>query len=188
MFKRFILWLFRLYSVRENVVVARSAHIGIGTIISATRNLTIGEGTYIGKGCTLQVNGSIGKGVLIANAVGLIGRIDHDYSAVGVPVGFAPWIGDPDFKPDPALSELIVEDDVWIGYGAIVLSGLRVGRGAVIAAGSVVTRDVEPYAIMAGTPARLVDRRFDDAQIVEHELGLARFWSQAQSGRPPARD
>jgi acetyltransferase-like isoleucine patch superfamily enzyme len=51
---------------------------------------------------------------------------------------------------------IVVHDDVWIGSSAIVLSGVTIGQGAVIAAGSVVTKDVEPYAIMGGVPAKLI--------------------------------
>ena len=55
--------------------------------------------------------------------------------------------------------DVIIEDHVWIGYRAIVLPGVTIGEGAVVAAGAVVTRDVEPYAIMAGSPARKVGER-----------------------------
>lgn len=54
-----------------------------------------------------------------------------------------------------------VEDDVWIGYGALVLSGVNIGQGAIIAAGSVVTKDVPPYAVMGGAPAKILRYRFD---------------------------
>ena len=58
---------------------------------------------------------------------------------------------------------IVIGDDVWIGTGAMILSGVTVGQGAVIAAGSVVTKDVEPYAIVGGVPARLIRYRFDEA-------------------------
>ena len=64
---------------------------------------------------------------------------------------------------------LIIERDCWIGYGAVILTGVRVGRGAIIAAGSVVLKDVEPYSIVAGNPARVVAKRFSEEQILEHE-------------------
>ncbi|KAA0083847.1 glycosyltransferase [Trinickia soli] len=60
---------------------------------------------------------------------------------------------------------ITVADDVWIGYGTIVLSGVTIGQGAVIAAGSVVTRDVPPYAVVGGNPARVLKYRFEPEMI-----------------------
>ena len=60
---------------------------------------------------------------------------------------------------------IIIGDDVWVGMNAIVLSGVHVGRGAVIAAGSVVTKDVPPYAIVAGAPAKVIRYRFDEQTV-----------------------
>lgn len=57
--------------------------------------------------------------------------------------------------------DIIVRDDVWIGYGTILLSGVTVNQGAIIAAGSVVTKDVLPYAIVGGNPAKLIKFRFE---------------------------
>lgn len=57
---------------------------------------------------------------------------------------------------------IVVKDDVWIGAGAIICSGVTVGQGAVIAAGAVVTKDVEPYAIVGGNPARLIRYRLEE--------------------------
>ena len=58
--------------------------------------------------------------------------------------------------------DIIVQDDVWIGYGATILSGLTIGQGAVIAAGSVVTKDVTPYSVVAGVPARVIKYHFGE--------------------------
>jgi virginiamycin A acetyltransferase len=66
----------------------------------------------------------------------------------------------------------VIGDDVWIGFGAVVLSGVTIGRGAIVAAGSVVISDVQPYEIVAGNPARHVGRRFTDADITVHELAV----------------
>jgi acetyltransferase-like isoleucine patch superfamily enzyme len=61
--------------------------------------------------------------------------------------------------------DIIVEDDVWIGCGAMIMSGVHIGQGAVVAAGAVVTKDVEPYGIVAGVPAKLIGYRFEQELI-----------------------
>jgi phosphonate metabolism protein (transferase hexapeptide repeat family) len=71
--------------------------------------------------------------------------------------------------------------DVWIGHGAIVLPGRSIGIGAVVAAGAVVTRDVGPYAIVAGNPARIVRQRFPDA--VAHRLIQLAWWDWSHERR-----
>jgi acetyltransferase-like isoleucine patch superfamily enzyme len=164
-------WL-RFRNIGPGVRHGRNFHIGPQSIISAPHQLVIGDHFYIGKNCTVQCDGRIGNGVLIANNVGLVGRHDHDHKKVGTLIRCAPWIGDPDYEGEGKGAELVVEDDVWIGFGAIVLSGVTVGRGAVVAAGSVVTRDVPPYAIVAGSPARVVGSRFDPETIIRHERML----------------
>ena len=63
--------------------------------------------------------------------------------------------------------DIIVEDDVWIGYGATIMSGVHICQGAVIAAGAVVTKDVPAYAIVGGVPAKLIKYRFDEELINE---------------------
>lgn len=66
---------------------------------------------------------------------------------------------------------IIVEDDVWIGYRSTIMSGVHIGQGAIIAAGSVVTKDVEPYAIVGGVPAKVIKYRFSD-EIIEKLLKI----------------
>lgn len=157
----------RAYAVRNNVTLGRRVHIGLGTTIEAPRSLTVGTNVYIGKRCTIECDGSIGDNVLIANQVGLVGRHDHDFKKIGVPVRNAPWIGDDDYARDRLT--LHVGDDVWIGFGAIVLTGTTIGRGAIIGAGAVVTRPVPPYAIAVGQPARIVASRFSASEAALHE-------------------
>lgn len=62
---------------------------------------------------------------------------------------------------------IIVDDDVWIGYGATIMSGVHIGQGAVVAAGAIVTKDIPPYAIVGGVPAKIINYRFEDAIIKE---------------------
>lgn len=63
--------------------------------------------------------------------------------------------------------DIVIEDDVWIGSRVIVLSGVKIGRGSVIAAGSVVTKDIPEYSIAAGVPARVIKKRFSEEVINE---------------------
>ena len=67
--------------------------------------------------------------------------------------------------------DIIVDDDVWIGYGATILSGVHIGQGAVVAAGAVVTKDAPPYAIVGGVPARVIKYRFSP-EVIEQLLKL----------------
>jgi acetyltransferase-like isoleucine patch superfamily enzyme len=151
---------YRVYGVRSNVDLGSDVHLGLGSVLWAPRRLVIGSDVYIGKGCTIEVDGSIGDHVLIANRVGIVGRRDHDISQNKV-ITQADWVGD---HPDRLSTPVEIASDVWIGYGAIVLGGVRIGPGAVIAAGSVVISDVPAYAIAAGNPARVVAERFDHDQ------------------------
>ncbi len=82
-----------------------------------------------------------------------------------------------DWRRDHAVS---IGHDVWIGHGAIILAGRSIGTGAVVAGGAVVTKDVEPYTIVAGNPARVIRRRFPEA-IAERIAALAWWdWEHAK--------
>lgn len=74
----------------------------------------------------------------------------------------------------PSKGDLTIGNDVWIGYRALLMPGVSVGDGAIIGAGSVVTGDVPPYAVVAGNPARIVRMRFDDRSI--RQLLELRWW------------
>ena len=161
---------YRLYAVRQNVITGLNLHLGIGTILWAPHKLSVGNNVYIGKYCTIECDGVIGDNVMIANHVGLIGRYDHDYTCVGKPIRSTPWIGSPDYNGPGKDLKVVIEDDVWIGFGAVVLSGVRIGKGAIVAAGSVVTKDIEPYSIAGGNPAKKITERFaSNDDLVKHE-------------------
>jgi virginiamycin A acetyltransferase len=65
----------------------------------------------------------------------------------------------------PSRGDTVIGNDVWFGYGALIMPGVRIGDGAIIAAGSVVTADVPPYAIVGGSPATVIRKRFADDDI-----------------------
>jgi len=167
---------YRLYAVRHGVTLGKNVHLGIGTILDAPNELIVGDEVYVGKSCTIECDGIIGAHTMIANHVGLVGRHDHDIGVIGVSVRKAPWIRDPQYCGRGLGQSIIVGPDVWIGFGAIILTGVRIGRGAVIAAGSVVTTDVSPYDVVAGCPAKVKGRRFLDEQIGEHEQQLLKHF------------
>ena len=161
--------LYQRFAVRQNVVHGKNFHVGFGSSVYAPRLLVVGDDVYVGRNCTVECDGSIGHGVMIGNNVGLIGRYDHDFRALGKSIRKAPWIGDLGYCGHGSQLELVIGDDVWIGFGSILLTGTTVGRGAIVAAGSVVTRDVPAYAIVAGNPAQVIGQRFDQADILVHE-------------------
>jgi maltose O-acetyltransferase len=121
----------------------------------------VGAGTRVNRDCTLDVRGGlrIGDHVSISPEVVIL-TADHGRDLPGFPLQHRP---------------VVVEDYVWIGMRAIILPGVRVGRGAVIAAGAIVTRDVEPLAVVAGVPARVVGHRDPaalDYAFVDEPLAL----------------
>lgn len=156
----------------RNISIGNNTTFGRGTVFWAPNEMTIGSNVYIGKYCTLQADMEIGNNIDIANNVGLIGKYDHDYSKVGVSIKDAPWIGDVTYDFKGKDQKIIIDDDVWIGFGSVVFTGVHIHRGAIVAAGSIVTKDVPPYAIVAGNPAKVKGYRFTEEQIDDHEKVL----------------
>lgn len=157
---------------KGNIKIGNNTTFGRGTVLWAPHQMTIGNNVYIGKYCTLQADIQMGNNIEIANTVGLIGKYDHDYSKIGVSIKNAPWIGDKDYSFKGLNQKIVIDDDVWIGYGAVVFTGVHINRGAIVAAGSIVTKDVPAYAIVAGNPAKVKGYRFSEEEIAEHEKKL----------------
>lgn len=112
-----------------------------------------GPHSFVGAGCWIGPGVSIGAYTMIAPRVAFVGG-DHATSLVGVPIVFS---------GRPEMHRTVVEDDVWIGFGAIILEGVTIGRGAIVAAGAVVTKSIPRYEIHGGVPARRIGYRFDSA-------------------------
>ena len=115
------------------------------TFWSPHRHIVLGDHVGIGPRCTFLCDIEIGNKVLIASNVGLLGSDDHRYDIVGK----AMWDSGRGDR-----HKIKIEDDVWIGFNATILKGVTIGKGAVIGACSVVTKDVLPYKVVVGNPAR----------------------------------
>lgn len=135
---------------RLRLKFAGSNVIGAHTIIQGSGELLMGKGSYCGAFCVIGVNEKIiiGEHVMIADAVS-IRDTDHNYENVEEPMKMQ----------GSSSRKVVIEDDVWIGHGATVLKGVTIGKGAIIAAGAVVSKDVAPYSIVGGVPARLIRMR-----------------------------
>ena len=169
--RRFRTWT-KLKSKRKFLTYGPDVHVGAGTRLWAPHHIRIGRSVYIGKQVSIEANADIGDYCMLANRVAFVGRHDHDMRQLGVPIRFASWIADQDTPPELSEEEVRLEPDVWVGYGSILLTGIVVGRGAVVAAGAVVTKSVPPYAIVAGVPAKIVGHRFSQREIRAHEQSV----------------
>lgn len=131
-----------------------------GTHFAQHMDVVIGNNVQFGNGCNVASNVHFGNNVLMAGNVQFVGRHDHSFSTPGVTI----WDGERGEN-----GTTLVEDDVWLGASVIVISGVTIGRGSIVAAGSVVTGDIPPCEIWAGVPAKKVKDRFTcEADKVKH--------------------
>jgi len=126
-----------------NVNIERGVDFGNGF------GVQIGDYSGIGINCQIADSIIIGKYVMMGSDV-LVLHENHEFSDITRPMMFQ------GFKSFPPV---VIEDDVWIGSRVIILPGLRIGKGAIIGAGAVVTSDVESFSIYAGVPAKKVKSR-----------------------------
>jgi len=147
-------------------------HAGIRVRIWGRQKVVIGRNFYIGRDSFIETDVVIGDNVILGNRVALIGRYDHHYQQVGTPIRLAMQIRDKTYNWKGLDYITTIENDVWIGYGTTVMGGVRIGEGSIIGACSLVTKDVEPYSIYAGVPARKVRNRFDTDDDLHMHLEL----------------
>jgi tetrahydrodipicolinate N-acetyltransferase len=117
--------------IRDQVEIGNNAVIMMGAVLNI--GTVVGEGTMIDMNVVVGGRGTIGKNCHIGAGTVIAGVIEP-----------------------PSASPVVIEDDVVVGANAVILEGVRVGQGAVVGAGSVVTKDVPPYVVVAGSPARIL--------------------------------
>ncbi len=142
----------------DNVHISKNVFIHAGLVLRILGDcqLFIGEGTYIGP--NTHISGTqgeiiIGKKVMIADNV-LVSTAAHKYRDVLRP------IKDQGYE---SKGNIIICDGSWIGVGSIIMSGVRVGKNSVVGANSVVTHDIPPFSVAAGSPARII-KRYDTTE------------------------
>jgi len=160
--------------------------IGMGGDVSGTY---FGRHTYVGDHCILR-HSQIGRYCSLAHNVCIVeGNHPLEFASTS-PVFHSlrkqtgeTYVSHASFTEyrfaDPASRRsVVIGSDVWIGHGALIMSGLNIGHGAVVAAGAVVTRDVAPYEIVAGVPARVMRKRFSDDICAR--LLASRWWELSE--------
>lgn len=144
--------------------------------------LDIGAYSYLGPGCDIR-SATIGRFCSIGKHVS-IAQSEHPVDFVSThPISFnkKSWFSSDEYffntatNRQPPISECSsIANDVWIGEGAFIRSGVNIGTGAIVAAHAVVVKDVPPYAIVGGCPARIIRNRFDDELI--SDLLATEWW------------
>lgn len=163
-------------TIGDNSIVFNSRLQGMNAINrnNYITDSSIGVGTYTGHNTTIK-NTDIGKFCALSWDLSLGGK-NHNYNAVTTfpEYHFNRVLNGKSSIIESSFENTHIGNDVWIGSGSIILRGVKVGDGAVIGAGSVVTKDVPDYAIVAGVPARVIKMRFS-GEIIEKLIEL-KWW------------
>ncbi|WHH58381.1 DapH/DapD/GlmU-related protein [Petroclostridium sp. X23] len=136
--------------------VAPGVNIEHGVFFGGGAGISIGTNSGLGLNCRVQGPVSIGDNVMMGPDV-LIYTRNHRIDRTDIPM-----IKQGDTEPRPVM----IGDDVWIGARAVILPGVTIGRGAVVAAGAIVTKSVAPYTIVGGNPARKIKSRKENEENV----------------------
>ena len=122
------------------------------TVNNGVGDLIIGDNTLVGMSNVLIGPVTIGNNVILAQNV-VISGLNHAYKDINLPI-----------KDQPVTTSMItIEDDCWIAANVVITAGVSIGRHSVVAAGSVVTKDVPPFSVAAGNPARVI-KQYDEHQ------------------------
>ena len=149
----------RFVMQRLKMRIGKNSFIMKHVYIMTPQQLTIGDYSHINRGCTLDARGTIkiGNNVSVSHNVSIMSG-SHDCNSVNFRGRFLP---------------IRIDDYVWIGTGAIILQGVTIGKGAVVCAGAVVTKDVDPYDVVAGIPAKTIKQR--NKELDYHCKGFTPF-------------
>ncbi len=151
--RRFFIGLIRLSRLNlfhPNLTInSKGFYCGYNCFISRDNTVRIGKNFYMGNYCHISAESTIGDDVLFASYVSLVGG-DHKVDNIDCLIRES---GRDKFK------NTVIEDDVWIGHGAIIMHGVQIKKGAVIAAGAIVTKDVNEREIVGGNPAKRIRMR-----------------------------
>lgn len=153
---------------KESIQIGANSRVrGECRVYGSDGSISIGNDCYVGDNTKIwsAKRVSIGDRVAIAHSVNIHDNNSHPLSPVKrhAQMKLIFTRGDSDMS-DVKMGKIIIEDDVWIGFGATIMRDVRIGRGAIIGAGAMVTRDVPPFAIMHGNPASQVGRVLDDGE------------------------
>jgi len=161
-YKKGRMWLLLTFKYKFNSV-GKDFYIGRNCSINC-KKIDVGNLVFIGNNCHLSVdNVRIGDYTMFASQVSIVGG-DHRFDIVGTPTRNT---GREERKG------VSIGKDCWIGHGVIVLDGVNIEEGTIVAAGSVVTKSLEPYSIYAGVPAKKIRKRFDkDSEIQFHSKSI----------------
>lgn len=149
--------------VRYGAKVGENPNVYSGVWIRPIRGLTLGDNVSIGKNVLITTAGgvTVGSNVLVGHGSKIISA-NHIIPEGTASIRFSGHHCQP----------VVIEDDVWIAAQVVILPGVRIGRGAVVAAGAVVNEDIQPFTVVGGVPARLIRNRVEpDTNIdVQGEL------------------
>jgi chloramphenicol O-acetyltransferase type B len=157
---------YRMYSIGNGF------HSGARVRLWAKSTLKIGKNFYIGRDSFIETDCIIGDNVIFGNRVAIVGKYDHNYQQVGTPIRLAAAIRDIDYSWKGLNLFTKIGSDVWIGYGSTIMQGVQISDGAIVAAGSVVTKDVEAYSIYGGNPAKKIGDRFESTKDIDEHCKL----------------
>lgn len=144
----------------------KGAALGIPADLKKPENIFLYDNARIGRRSTILTMGNskfiMKRGCLTAEGLVVITSNHHQNPGSFLSGG----------NEDNVYGDIIVEEDVWIGMNVILLPGVRIGRGAIIGAGSVVTKSIPPYSVAAGNPAKVIRIKWSINKILEHERAL----------------